>query len=90
MAATMTPTSVNTNGASEYLRSTRNIELVKLQGATTVAADTSTAYTSKMTNPSFCDGAAVVSSVSGTSVTFKSLVALGDDAMYVTLYSAQN
>lgn len=88
MAANMTPTSVNTTGAPELIRSTRDIEFVKLQGSSTSAGDTSTTYTSKMPNPSFCDGAAFVSSVSGRSVTFKSLVALGGDAMYVTLYSA--
>lgn len=88
MAANMTASSVNTSGAPEFLRSSRSIEFVKLQGSSTSAGDTSTTYTSQMPNPSFCDGGAVVSSVSGRSVTFKSLVALGSDAMYVTLYSA--
>lgn len=84
----MTPSAVNTTGSPDLLRSPRNIEIVKLQGSSTAAGDTSSTYTSKMPNPSFCDGGAVVSSVSGRSVVFKSLVALGDDAMYVTLYSA--
>lgn len=88
MAANMTPSSVNTSGAPEFIRSTRNMEFVKLVGSSTAAGDTSTTYTSQMPNPSFCDGSAVVSSVSGRSVTFKSLVALGSDTMYVTLYSA--
>lgn len=88
MAENMTPSSVNTTGAPEFLRSTRNVEFVKLQGSSTAAGDTSSAYTSKMPNPSFCDGGAIVSSVSGRTVVFKSLVALGSDAMYVALYSA--
>lgn len=88
MAENITPSSVNTSGSPEFIRSSRNMEFVKLQGSSTAAGDTSTAYTSQMPNPSFCDGSAVVASVSGRSVVFKSLVALGSDAMYVTLYSA--
>lgn len=88
MAENITASAVNTTGSPEFIRSTRNMEFVKLQGDSTSAGDTSAAYTSKMANPSFCDGSAVVSSVSGRSVVFKSLVALGSDAMYVTLYSA--
>lgn len=88
MAENMVASAVNTSGSPEFIRSARNIEFVKLQGTSTAAGDTAAAYTSKMPNPSFCDGGALVSSVSGRTVVFKSLVALGDDAMYVTLYSA--
>lgn len=89
MAVNMAPTQVSARGSVELMRSPRSFELVKLQGTATAAGDTSTAYVCQIVkNPAFVIGPAVASVISGQSVTFKSLVALGSDAMYVWVCDA--
>lgn len=53
--------------------------------AATAAGDTSTAYVSGIQKPTFCVGAATVV-ITGQSVVFTSLTALGGDACVVRLY----
>ncbi len=89
MAVNITPSQVSAGGSVELMRSTRAFELVKLQGSSTSAGDTSTAYSCQVVkNPAYVIGAATTSAISGTSVTFKSLVALGSDATYVWVVDA--
>jgi hypothetical protein len=89
MAENITPSQVSARGSVEPLRSGRMAELVKLTGSSTAAGDTSTAYVCQnITAPAFCVGAATISSISGRSVVFKSLVALGSDSCYVWVYDA--
>jgi hypothetical protein len=89
MAENITPSNVSSGGGPEFLRSPRGIEMVKLQGSSTAADDTSTVYTcTRISKPAFVIGAAIGSTISGATVVFKSKVALGDDAMYVIVCEA--
>ena len=88
MAINMTPSQVSAGGSVELMRSPRSMELVKLTGDATGAGDTSTAYACQVVkNPSFAIGP-VTTSISGSSVTFTSLVALGTASMYVWVVDA--
>lgn len=84
MAVNITPSQVSARGSSELMRSPRTWELVKLQGASTAVNDTSTAYTCQVvTAPAVVVGWAGSFSVSGNTVTFTALFALGSNAAYV-------
>lgn len=90
MAVNITPSEVSSGGSIELTRSPRGRELVKLQGSSTAAADTSTSYNMKrIQRPAFVEGGAfVLATISGQAVTFKSLVPLGSDAVYVWVCEA--
>jgi hypothetical protein len=88
MAVNLTPSFVSSGGGPEFIRSPRGMELVKLTGIATAAGDTSTAYTCRnIKAPAYVVGAAI-GAVSGATVTFTSLVALGSNDMYVWVYEA--
>lgn len=89
MAENMTATFVSSGGGPEFIRSPRGMEIVKLQGSSTAADDTSDVYSCRnIKNPAFVIGAAIGSTISGVTVVFKSKVALGNDAMYVVVCEA--
>lgn len=88
MAQNITASSGNSSGADEALRSQRKIEIVKLVGSSTAAADTSNAYVSRLERPAICIGGGFAISVSGRSVTFTALFALGSNTNYVILAEA--
>lgn len=82
MAANITATAGTT--AEEFMRSTRRRELVKLAGASTAVNDTSAAYTCQfLAAPAKIEGGAVTGTFSGRTVTFQSLVALGNNSVWV-------
>lgn len=87
---TVSYTATGTGGNAYTLATDSGV--LTLSGATlaggttaTTTGDTAAAYVSGIQNPSFCVGAAVVT-VSGQSVTFKSLTALAGDTAVVRLY----
>lgn len=91
MANNITPTSLNMGQGGfgiEPLRGGRLSELIKLQGASTAVNDTSTAYTFKtIKKPGYVEGGAFfLSSISGNTAIFNSLVALGSNAVVVRVY----
>lgn len=89
MSVNITPTQVSARGSVELMRSPRTFELVKLQGASTAVNDTSTAYTCQIvTNPAIVIGWAGAFSISGNTVTFTALFALGSNAAYVWVTDA--
>ena len=88
MAQNIVASSGNSSGADEAIRSQRKIEIVKLVGTATAAADTSNAYASKLQNPAVVLGGGFAISVSGRSVTFTALFALGSNTNYVILAEA--
>jgi len=90
MAANITATSVSSGGSPELMRSTRTRELVKLQGSSTAVNDTSNVYSCQFVkNPSFCEGGSqYLSTISGQTVVFTTLVALGSQAVYVWVCEA--
>lgn len=84
MAENMTASLVSSGSAPELIRSPRTWELVKLVGDSTSAADTSQVYTCQYVKvPTVIIGGAVLGTVSGNTIVFKSLVALGSDTMFV-------
>jgi hypothetical protein len=89
MAANITASSGNSTGAVEAIRSQRGVEIVKLVGSSTAANDTSNAFVSRLQNPAICVGGPFSISVSGQSVTFTALFALGSNTVYVMLMEAQ-
>lgn len=89
MAANITASLAGSGGGPEFLRSPRGIEIVKLQGASTAVNDTSQAYQCQyIQKPAFVIGAAFASTISGSSVTFQTLVAQGNNAIYVIVCEA--
>lgn len=77
-------TSISSGGSQELLRSPRTIEFVKLQGSSTAVGDTSNVYTCRfVTNPTIVLGGSVAGAFSGNTVTFTSLVALGNNTVTV-------
>lgn len=88
MAANITATSANSSGGVEGIRSARRMELVKLQGASTAAADTSNGYVSSLSRPAIVIGGGFAMSVSGQTCTFTALFALGSNANYVWIAEA--
>lgn len=89
MAVNITPSQVSAGGSQELMRSPRTFELVKLQGASTAVNDTSTAYTCQIvTTPAFVIGWPGSFSVSGNTVTFTALFAMGNAAVYVWIADA--
>ncbi len=88
MAQNIVASAVSSGGGPELMRSTRGMELVRLQGTATAVNDTSQAYTCQfLKNPAFVVGAAI-GTISGSTITFTSLVALGNNAMHVWVYEA--
>lgn len=84
MAQNITATQVSARASQELMRSPRTYELVKLQGASTAVNDTSNAYACQVvTNPTVVIGWAGSFSVSGNTVTFTALHAMGNAAEYV-------
>lgn len=89
MAANITPSFVSAGGSRELMRSPRGYEMVKLVGSSTSAGDTSTAYTCQnIQNPAFVIGGAFSATYSGATVTFKSLIALNSETVYVWVADA--
>lgn len=85
MAANVTP-SLQSAGPQD-IRSHFDVEIVKLVGSSTAAGDTSSPYTPTFVkNPVGCLSGAFSISVSNGQVTFKSLLALGSDTVYVLLF----
>jgi hypothetical protein len=88
MAENIVASRVSSGGGPEFIRSRRSFELVKLTGTATAAGDTSTAYICQFVkNPAFAIGP-VTTAITGQSVVFTSLVALGSADMYVWLVDA--
>lgn len=89
MAENITPSFVSSGPGPEFIRSPRGMEIVKLTGSSTAAGDTSTVYTCRNIKvPSFVIGAGIGTTISGATIVFTSLVALGDNAMYVLVCEA--
>lgn len=89
MAQNIVASSGNSQNIPEALRSQRGIEVVKLVGTSTAAADTSNAYRSRLDKPAICISGAFTMTVSGQDVTFTSLIALGSNTVYVIVAEAQ-
>jgi hypothetical protein len=85
MAANITASFVSSGGGPEFMRSPRGRELVKLQGSGTAANDTSNTYTCQnIQKPAFVEGGSqILSSIVGNQIVFTTLVALGNNAVYV-------
>lgn len=88
MAVTLTASRANSSGSPELMRSPRGMELVKIVGSNAYAGDTSNVYTSSLAAPVGVVGGAVTATISGRSVTFKGLVVLGSETVYVWLIEA--
>lgn len=88
MAQNITASSGNSSGADEAIRSQRRIEIVKLVGSSTAVNDTSNAYLSKLEKPAIIIGGGYSISVSGRSVTFTALHALGSNTQHVIIAEA--
>lgn len=91
MAANITATRATTaNGAPEYIRSPRSMELVKLTGSSTAVDDTGT-YTVQSfkvdSNTIIIGGGFDISSVSGQVVTIRAKFALGNAINHVWVAS---
>ncbi len=90
MAQNISVASASMGQSVEPLRSGRNSELVTLTGASTAVNDTSAAYTFKtITRPAYVEGGAFfLSSISGNTAIFNSLVALGNNTVTVRVFEA--
>lgn len=89
MAQNIVASSANSSFGDEAIRSQRKIEIVRLVGTSTAAADTSNAYVSRLERPAIVIGGGWAISVSGRSVTFTALFALGSNTNHVILAEAQ-
>jgi hypothetical protein len=84
MAANITASSGNASGSAERMVSPRGMEIVKLVGVATAAGDTSNSYQCKtIQKPAIVIGGAFTGAVSGNTITFTSLIALGSNTVYV-------
>jgi hypothetical protein len=90
MAENIVVTAGGMNQSVEPLRSGRGSELVVLTGTASAAGDTSAAYTFRtIKRPSFVEGGAyLLENISGNAASFKSLIALGSNAVTVRVYEA--
>ncbi len=82
MAVNLTVTAGSS--AEEFIRSPRRREYVIITGSSASANDTSAAYTCKfLTAPAYVEGGAIVGAMSGRTVTFTALTALGNSSVGV-------
>jgi hypothetical protein len=88
MAVNLTASSANSSGSPELIRSPRDREYVKIVGDSASANDTSNAYTSTLPAPVGVVGGAFTASISGRSITFTALNALGSNTVYVEVIGA--